>query len=367
MSVLSRISYASVVIFLLLFCGLSSASRLAHSHHFSTRTYKYGQSVPVTDPSGQLQYIPFPTCNETSHSLSFRYGVSETITCTIDSLPDTLYHLFEYYVHSDAPLTCRVPTVPLHEPSTHHDPTATSEGSHDAFMDGGAATPFTPLIIALQGTLQKSHLHIWSEMNVLLHRSVEGKKKEGKKEKKAVLKGKRASGQIVAGTAYSVPWMEASASDETKNRVSGDVRVPWDPWKAGEGAKVLRGEPLRFTFHVEWMQESNVSGLVLSQGHRITLYGIIYNCLLFAMAACSGAVLMLLWEHSRRRRGGSWNGDGLLGRSASGHGGLFGRKSGGVSINLGTGGKMNGYGGYGFGGKNGVSQGYGGYSSGKRD
>ncbi|EEP77320.1 predicted protein [Uncinocarpus reesii 1704] len=306
----------------------------------------------VTDSSGKLQYIPFPTCNETSEPLSFRYGISETVTCTIDSLSDTLYHLFEYYVHSDAPLTCRIPTVPLLQPSKHFDPTATGEGSHEAFLEGGAPAPFTPLTIALQGTLQKSHLHIWSDMNVLMHRSVDGHKKKARK-------GKRASGQIVAGTAYSNPSIGGASRKEDRKSVKAKkeivgVPVPWDPWKAGEGVKVLRGEPLTFKFHVGWVQESDISGLVLLQDSDMTLSGVLYNCLMFVMAGCLGGILALGWERYKRNRGSLWNGDGLLGHSTGGHGGLFGRKSRGVSINLAPGGTTNGYGGYGFNGKNGT-------------
>ncbi|KMP06215.1 hypothetical protein CIHG_09071 [Coccidioides immitis H538.4] len=385
MSILSRVSpftqlvYARAVILLLLCGELVSAGRLTHSHDFAKRTYKYGQGVPVsclnrtidagehvTDSSGKLQYIPFPTCNETSAPLSLRYGVSETVTCTIDSLPDTLYHLFEYYVHSDAPLACRVPTVPLLEPSKHFDPGATGEGSHDAFMEGGAPAPFTPLTIALQGTLQKSHLHVWSDMNVLIHRSADGSKK-----RKTGSKAKKMRGQIVAGAAYSIPSVDVVTEADRKKSGDGkmevgDVRVPWDPWKAGEGAKVLRGEPLTFKFHVGWVQEPNVSGLGMSQGSNMTLSEFLYNSLLFVGAGCLGAVVALWWDHYKRRRSSLWNGDGLLGHPV-GQGGFFGRKSRGVSINLGNGGKANGYGGYGFNGKNGASQGYGGYSSGKRD
>ncbi|KAI1978544.1 hypothetical protein LOZ55_002671 [Ophidiomyces ophidiicola] len=366
---------------LLLLCGqLANAGKLTHSHDFAKRTYRYGEKVPISclnrtidagehisDSSGNLQYIPFPICNETHDPLSFHYGVSETVTCTIDSLPDTLYHLFEYYVHSDAPLSCRMPTVPLLEPNKHDDPTSTGEGTHDSFMDGGAPAPFTPLTMALQGTLQKSHLHIWSDMNVLIHQSIE-------RHDKKTAKGKRVPGQVVAGAAYSIPAMKTVAEEKKKKKKNvkkadaANMRVTWDPWKPGEGAKVLRGEPLTFKFRVSWTQESDLSALVAAQNRPMTSISVLYNCFLFAVAASIGGMIVLCWEQYRRRKGRLWNGDGILGHSSSGQGGFFSRKGHGVSINLGSGSKPNGYGGYGFDGKNDVSSGgYGGYSSGKRD
>ncbi|RMD41678.1 hypothetical protein DV735_g3451, partial [Chaetothyriales sp. CBS 134920] len=75
------------------------------------RTLDTGEHI--TDAHGNLQYIPFPTCAETDAPLAFAFGTPQTQTCTIPELPDELYHLLEFFVHSDVPLTCRVPTQPL--------------------------------------------------------------------------------------------------------------------------------------------------------------------------------------------------------------------------------------------------------------
>ncbi|KAI9693094.1 MAG: hypothetical protein M1822_005089 [Bathelium mastoideum] len=83
--------------------------------------------------------------------------------CTID-ITDPLYHLLEFYVHNDAPLTCRVPARPipsLSSPSTQDQPLSSSSTT--------STTPYVPLIFALTGTLQSSHLHISSALNLLLH------------------------------------------------------------------------------------------------------------------------------------------------------------------------------------------------------
>ncbi|EDN04537.1 predicted protein [Histoplasma mississippiense (nom. inval.)] len=296
----------------------------------SSSGYVHGQSVPIsclnrdietgehvctTDSTGKLQYIPFPTCNETSAPLSFRYGISETITCTILSLPDPLYHLLEYYVHADVPLTCRVPTFPLVASSApggptkspdrkpHNDKTGSEGGNgseeeiprNNGLSSSASQPPFTPLTIALQGTLQLSHLHIWTDMNVLMHQSAqlstvgsgssskksekskkgktkgEGKKRdrEHNKEMDAILMFPR--GQIVAGSAYSMPMVvDATTADDydvedwvayvKQQRKERDMLM--DPWAAEGGMKVIRGEPLVFTFRVGWVSSGDVLGLV---------------------------------------------------------------------------------------------------------
>ncbi|KAK8243316.1 hypothetical protein IWZ00DRAFT_513229 [Phyllosticta capitalensis] len=164
--------------------------------------YSVGQAVPVeclnrtvdtgehiTDASGQLQYVPFPVCNETGKPLELYFGVEQDLNCTIDFISDPLFHLLEFYIHNDAPLTCRVPSWPLpssiistpSKPSS--DPSARRRSDHkdqneysvDALSgtDNGAmgaqSTAYTPLVIALTGTLQLSHLHVASTLNVLLH------------------------------------------------------------------------------------------------------------------------------------------------------------------------------------------------------
>ena len=110
--------------------SLSATVSAADQTSFATRPnrkgYSKGDLMPVscmnrtldtgehiTDDHNNIQYIPFPTCNETNLPLAFPYGTPQTQTCTINDLPDELYHLIEYFVHSDVPLTCRIPTYPL--------------------------------------------------------------------------------------------------------------------------------------------------------------------------------------------------------------------------------------------------------------
>ncbi|KAK2775947.1 hypothetical protein FQN53_002935 [Emmonsiellopsis sp. PD_33] len=368
--------------------------------------YEYGQNVPVsclnrdietgehiTDQTGHLQYIPFPTCNETSSPLAFHYGVSETITCTIPSISDSLYHLFEYYVHADVPMACRIPTTPLlpavATPVSRDRRAESGEERHDS-TDGegvGDSIPFTPLTIALQGTLQLSHLHMWTDMSVVLHQSARlsssppsssSKKQKQKQKKKNKNKNKKnnkggkdhldPTGQILSGSAYSVPLVLPpvdSDSDDTNNKKP----LPKNPWAPGSGAKIIRGEPLTFTFRVGWMAAGDVLELVASPSHSRSSSGIsgftlwVVICFVMAVGVAVGMVIA---------RGGGKGGlrEGILGRTTpksrkGGYGlGGYGLNGGGggngVGVGIGNGGGggggYGGYGGYGYGGSSGVGK-----------
>ncbi|OAX84438.1 hypothetical protein ACJ72_01188 [Emergomyces africanus] len=407
--------------------------------------YAHGQNVPVsclnrdidtgdhiTDPAGKLQYIPFPTCNETSAPLSFHYGISETITCTIHSLSDPLYHLLEYYVHADVPLTCRIPTFPLlasssspehgraaspgrkpRNSNSNEDNSGDSSGEeiHDDIASSSTSQPpFTPLTIALQGTLQLSHLHIWTDMNVLMHRSVRlstgtgssisdsSSKKPKKKVRKAERKGRKnrdkkknkdgktlvsfPEGQIVAGSAYSVPMVVAADDDYDDDDVDAGVGkmsrkardMMMEPWATEGGTKVIRGEPLVFTFRVGWVSSGDVLGLVNEEmsSSSSSTPSIFIRLMTICFWVGVGLGLAVVVDRVRHRRGmgGVYKGDGILG-----HRPFFGGLGAGVGGNAGMSfggdkGRMNGYGlgmnGNGN-GSGGVYGGYGGYSIGKKD
>ncbi|KAK7521378.1 uncharacterized protein IWZ02DRAFT_286980 [Phyllosticta citriasiana] len=214
----------------------------------------------ITDASGQLQYVPFPVCNETGKPLELSFGVEQDLNCTIDFISDPLFHLLEFYVHNDAPLTCRVPSHPLpgsiisrpdpsssdrklnrnaHRNRNKNEATEADAdeysvdalSSTDAGALGSQSTAYTPLVIALTGTLQLSHLHVASTLNVLLHTSSSSSSSKKKKKKKTSKKAPASS--ILAATAYSASADDTSASDSTHSRiVIGDalplrLRVRW--------------------------------------------------------------------------------------------------------------------------------------------
>lgn len=70
---------------------------------------------------------------------------------------------------------------------------------------------YTPLTVALQGTLQKSHLHIWTDMNVLAHK-ISSVIAPSRKEVRT------APGYVVAGTAYSVPEFDVQVDQKKASK-----------------------------------------------------------------------------------------------------------------------------------------------------
>lgn len=66
----------------------------------------------VTDEHGILQYIPFLTCAETGRPLELKYLSEEPLNCTVKAISDDIFHLWEFYIHNDSPLACRVPARP---------------------------------------------------------------------------------------------------------------------------------------------------------------------------------------------------------------------------------------------------------------
>ncbi|KAF1960603.1 hypothetical protein CC80DRAFT_437656 [Byssothecium circinans] len=145
------------------------------------RGYNAGEAIPVsclnrkietgehiTDASGQLQYVPFPTCNETGRPLELFFGVEKDINCTIDFISDPFFHLLEFYIHNDAPLTCRIPSKPLPPSVLEHDFRVADSSTQEGAL-GTQSTLYTPLILALAGTLQLSHLHVGNSLNLLVH------------------------------------------------------------------------------------------------------------------------------------------------------------------------------------------------------
>lgn len=271
------------VFYLSLCSTVRAAEQSTLSSQSNRKGYSKGDLMPVSclnrsletgehiqDDHGSLQYIPFPICNETNTPLAFPYSTPRSQTCTIDALPDELYHLIEFFVHSDVPLTCRIPTYPLtHENSPVFDTGPKKEGQDDTW------TPFT---VALQGTLQLSHLHLHTSINVLFHTS----------------NNSAEPSHLIASTAYSLP-----NSSETASR---------------EGTKILRFEPLVLNFNVGWIDGAVLPGMVGRPvlgvtGHRVGF------CLLsfFALAASAGVGAMGMLVYERKKSGrNSVYGNGIL-------------------------------------------------------
>ncbi|KAL8780510.1 MAG: hypothetical protein Q9194_000868 [Teloschistes cf. exilis] len=218
----------------LILLGLVAAvveAKASRNEQVSKVSYVPGQAIPITDSAGQLQYIPFPTCNETNRPLELLFGVEKDTNCTIASISDEFFHLLEFYVHNDAPLSCRIST----------------SGSTSVInpKDSPSADNYIPLIFALAGTLQYSHLHINTRMNVVLHTSPDLA---------------RADANILAATAYSVPSLSRNST------------------------KIVIGDPLALQLSIKWFTSPSLppsttqaSGL----GGHVHLSTVVY-CLLSA-------------------------------------------------------------------------------------
>ncbi|PHH73021.1 hypothetical protein CDD83_4825 [Cordyceps sp. RAO-2017] len=153
---------------LLLRAAAAAAQQQQLLHADGLPSYHYGAPIHVecmnrSSETGEhletaeheLQWIPFPACAETGKPLEFEYGVEGEVNCTIAAVSDPLFHLLEFYVHSDAPLSCRLPARP--------------PAQVEVVGERPPAPGFVPLVFALAGTLQLSHLHVSAHLNVLLH------------------------------------------------------------------------------------------------------------------------------------------------------------------------------------------------------
>lgn len=277
-------------------------------------------------------------------------------------------------------MTCRVPTAPLTQSSTFppeskEDSESNEVGSLAALNDNGP--PFTPVTIALQGTLQRSHLHIWTDMNMLMHNMASDAAAQDTTNNKQTGQ----PGYTVAGTAYSTPEFEAAVQNiklDDDDKAIALAQAAREPWTPGHGTKVIRGEPLTFSFHVAWVEggagigwpDRPSSYSFLGPGGKIMVQGsgsgsFFSQVFLFLMAASVGALGALYWERNgdRLRGRSSWRGDGILGVPPA--------RSKGSSVTFGNGGRINGYGGYSASAMNvtgnGAGGGYGGFPGGKKD
>ncbi|KAK9776736.1 putative Autophagy-related protein 27 [Seiridium cardinale] len=187
-------------------------------------SYHYGAAIPVEcmnrsietgehiqNEKDEIQWIPFPVCNETSRSLEFHYGVESDQNCTIAMIDDPFFHLLEFYIHSDAPLACRLPA----RPAPHIEEVGEAPYKQE----------YIPLVFAMAGTLQLSHLHISTHLNVLLHSTPKHHIHP------------HDSGVLDSGAAYSTSPLSHMEGSQTKRLVIGDplplsFSVRWFPTPA---------------------------------------------------------------------------------------------------------------------------------------
>ena len=201
--------------------------------------------------------------------LELQFGIEQEVNCTIDFIDDTFYHLLEFYIHNDAPLSCRIPTRPI---SSTLDATDEEDG------EGGLSNVYTPMIVALAGSLQLSHIHIATDLNVLVHAAPRA----------------RSPGTLAAATAYSV-----------------DRNPP---------TRLVIGDPLPLRLSVRWYPNISLPSGWTGVGGHLTLSTLIY-CLLSAAASAVACAAYFrgvelprrLKSHGKDRLGGVERGGGLGG------------------------------------------------------
>lgn len=164
--------------------------------------------VHVENEKEEIQWIPFPVCNETNKPLEFQYGVETELNCTIPEISDPFFHLLEFYIHNDAPLACRLPARPKQHVEVIGETLPPQE--------------YIPLVFALAGTLQKSHMHVSTHMNVLLHSTPKQHTH------------KHDSGVLDSGAAYSTSPLSHMDGSFTRKLIIGDplplsLSVRWFP------------------------------------------------------------------------------------------------------------------------------------------
>ncbi|KAH3673061.1 hypothetical protein WICMUC_003894 [Wickerhamomyces mucosus] len=179
------------------------------------------------DSNGDIIYSPFPVCAETGQPLSLRYGQGGFINCTV-VLTDELYHLFQLYLHEDAPFSCRIPS---------------NKGINSKIDKTG----YIPLTFNLRGNLEASHLDLDTSLNIILQKS--------------------AKGEVVSSIAYS-------SGSETHRYIIGDLltlqlNVNWfDELKTGDLYALKIGYDFKSIFFIVAL------GVIF--GATIT-YGILYG------------------------------------------------------------------------------------------
>ena len=214
---------------------LSALVPAAAATELNLPSYHYGDAIKIecmnrSSETGEhiqlandeIEWVPFPLCNETQRPLEFHYGVEAELNCTIPMVDDPFFHLLEFYLHADAPLACRL----ANRPAPHIETVGERPYKPE----------YVPLVFALAGTLQMSHLHVATHLNVLLHSSPKHHIHP------------HDSGVLDSGVAYStsplghkIHQAGGSAADE-----SSSVQA------ISEAVRLIIGDPLPLTFSVRW-------------------------------------------------------------------------------------------------------------------
>jgi hypothetical protein len=180
-------------------------------------------------------------------------------------------------------------------------------GSITSLSESGSSVhndQWTPFTIALQGTLQLSHLHLHTNINVLFHMSTDPENSKSS-----------SPSYLIGSTAYSIP----------------KTTTPNTP---AEGTKIVRNEPVVLTFNVGFIDGAVLPGMQGRPVMKVTDHSVGFSLLsFFALAASAGvgAMAMLVYERRKSGRSGGYS-NGILGGNVgsartSGYGGYGGFSS----------------------------------------
>lgn len=119
------------------------------------KSYTKGQEVPLQcirrqidngehmfDTEGNIIFSPFMNCLETNSPFSLSYMQDSNVKCTV-KFEDEIYHLFQLYLHKDAPFTCRYELRP----------------------NSGI---YLPLDLSFRGNVLESHFDIDPNLNIVM-------------------------------------------------------------------------------------------------------------------------------------------------------------------------------------------------------
>ncbi|KAL2148625.1 hypothetical protein VTH82DRAFT_2179 [Thermothelomyces myriococcoides] len=265
-------------------------------HELALPSYHYGAPIRVEcmnrssetgehiqNEKNEIEWVPFPVCNETNQPLEFHYGIEGEVNCTIPMVSDPFFHLLEFYIHNDAPLSCRLPA----RPPAHIE----------VIGETPPAQEYIPLVFALAGTLQLSHMHISTHLNVLLHSTP----------KQHI--HPHDSGVLDSATAYSTSPLTHLEGSYTRRLVIGD--------------------PLPLSFSVRWFPTPDlpkVSGKVEWSGMGGHVYAstVFYSLLSFVAGAAVATAYFFGSVLPRRLRGRGLGGATPLGYGLNGVGNGWG-------------------------------------------
>ena len=153
------------------------------------KPYTKGQPVPlqcirrqidtgehVFDKEGNIVFAPFMNCLETNAPFSLSYMEDSNVKCTV-KFEDEIFHLFQLYLHKDAPFTCRYELRP----------------------NSGI---YLPIDLSFRGNVLESHFDIDPNLNVVMLSNKEN--------------------EIVAGSAFS------SSTNTTKVIIGQNVELSFN-------------------------------------------------------------------------------------------------------------------------------------------